>query len=99
MLRTLFLETQIVLGGGHTKTERTERIQKAKAELRAQLPNWTDTDFEAYAARHSQAYWLRVDLPRKIRHAQLLNQTEIDLPDPMIDIRTMPSGARRPRSR
>ncbi|QAY95006.1 [protein-PII] uridylyltransferase [Methylovirgula ligni] len=88
LLRTLFLETQIVLGGGHTKTERTERIQKAKAELRAQLPNWTDADFEAYAARHSQAYWLRVDLPRKIRHAQLLNQTEIDLPDPIIDIRT-----------
>ncbi len=88
LLRTLFLETQIVLGGGHTKTERTERIQKAKAELRAQLPNWTDADFEAYAARHSQAYWLRVDLPRKIRHAQLLNQTEIDLPEPIIDIRT-----------
>ena len=88
LLRTLFLETQIVLGGGHTKTERTERIQKAKAELRAQLPSWTDADFEAYAARHSQAYWLRVDLPRKIRHAQLINRTEIDLPEPIIDIRT-----------
>ncbi len=88
LLRTLFLETQIVLGGGHTKTERTGRIQKAKAELRAQLPNWTDADFEAYAARHTQAYWLRVDLPHKIRHAQLLNRTEIDLPEPIIDIQT-----------
>ncbi|MDR3408428.1 MAG: [protein-PII] uridylyltransferase, partial [Methylovirgula sp.] len=88
LLRTLFLETQIVLGGGHTKTERTERIQRAKAELRAQLPNWTDADFEAYAARHPQAYWLRVDLPHKIRHAQLLNRTEIDLPEPIIDIQT-----------
>jgi [protein-PII] uridylyltransferase len=88
LLRMLFLETQIVLGGGHTKTERTERIHKAKAELRAQLPNWTQADFDAYASRHSQAYWLRVDLPHKIRHAQLLNRTEIDLPEPIIDIQT-----------
>jgi [protein-PII] uridylyltransferase len=88
LLRTLFLETQIVLGGGHTKTERTERISKAKAQLRAKLPMWSDAEFEAYAARHTQAYWLRVDLPHKIRHAQLINRTEVDLPEPIIDIWT-----------
>ncbi len=88
LLRTLFLETQIVLGGGHTKTERTERIERAKAELRAQLPNWSDAEFAAYAARHPQAYWLRVDLSRKIRHARLLHRTEIDLPEPIIDVQT-----------
>jgi [protein-PII] uridylyltransferase len=88
LLRTLFLETQIVLGGGHTKTERPERIKKAKAELRAKLPQWSDAEFDAYAARHTQAYWLRVDLPRKMRHAQLLNRTAADLAEPVIDIRT-----------
>jgi [protein-PII] uridylyltransferase len=88
LLRTLFIETQIVLGGGHTKTERTARIERAKAELRAQLPNWSDAEFAAYAMRHPQAYWLRVDLPRKIRHARLLHRTEADLPEPIIDIQT-----------
>ena len=88
LLRTLFIETQIVLGGGHTKTERTARIERAKAELRAQLPSWSEAEFAVYAMRHPQAYWLRVDLPRKIRHARLLHRTEVDLPEPIIDVQT-----------
>jgi [protein-PII] uridylyltransferase len=88
LLRTLFLETQIVLGGGHSKTERTERIERAKAELRAQLPEWSDDEFAAYAGRHSQAYWLRVDLPRKIRHAQLIEKNKTDTLEPIIDFQT-----------
>ena len=31
------------------------------------LPAWSDAEFEAYAARHYPAYWLKVDLPRKVR--------------------------------
>jgi [protein-PII] uridylyltransferase len=88
LLRTLYWETEVVLAGGHSARERTWRVERAKAELREKLTGWADLDFEAYAARHQQAYWLRVDLPRKIRHAKLLNMTEVELPAPVIDIAT-----------
>ncbi len=88
LLRTLYWETEVVLAGGHSMRERSWRIERAKTELRDKLAGWSNLDFEAYAARHQQAYWLRVDLPRKIRHAKLLNMTEIELPAPVMDIRT-----------
>ena len=40
--------------------------------LRRALPAWSDPDFEAYAARHYPAYWLKVELPRQVAHAKLL---------------------------
>jgi [protein-PII] uridylyltransferase len=43
------------------------------------LPLWSDPDFDAYAARHYQAYWLKVDLPHKIRHAELLRVCEKEI--------------------
>jgi [protein-PII] uridylyltransferase len=88
LLRTLYWETEVVLAGGHSMRERSWRVERAKSELRDKLAGWSNLDFEAYAARHQQAYWLRVDLPRKIRHAKLLNMTEIELPAPIMDIRT-----------
>jgi [protein-PII] uridylyltransferase len=88
LLRTLYWETEVVLAGGHSARERSWRVERAKTELREKLAGWSDLDFEAYAARHQQAYWLRVDLPRKIRHAKLLNMSEIELPVPVMDIQT-----------
>lgn len=88
LLRTLYWETEVVLAGGHSARERTNRVESAKTELREQLPNWTDGDFAAYAARHQQAYWLKVDLPHKIRHAKLLNMTEVEIPTSITDITT-----------
>jgi [protein-PII] uridylyltransferase len=88
LLRTLYWETEVVLAGGHSARERTWRVERAKTELRDKLVGLSALDFEAYAARHQQAYWLRVDLPRKVRHAKLLNMTEIELPGPVIDIET-----------
>jgi [protein-PII] uridylyltransferase len=88
LLRTLYWETEVVLAGGHSMRERSWRVERAKKELRDKLAGWSNLDFEAYAARHQQAYWLRVDLPRKIRHAKLLNMTEIELPAPVMDVQT-----------
>ena len=44
----------------------------AQEALREALPGWSDPEFDAYAARHYPAYWLKVDLPRQIAHAKLL---------------------------
>src|SRR6478735_5737717 len=65
LLRTLYYETEVVLTGGHSMIERKERVRRAQAALRAQLPAMTDQEAENYAARHYPAYWLKVDLAHK----------------------------------
>jgi len=87
LLRTLYWETEVVLTGGHSATNLERRVAAAKQALREALPAWTDLDFEAYAARHRQPYWLKIDVPHKLRHAQLLNMTEVEVPAPITDIR------------
>jgi [protein-PII] uridylyltransferase len=72
LLRTLFWETEVVLGGGHSAIDRKARVKAAQEALRRALPGWSDPDFDAYAQRHYPAYWLKVDLPRQVAHAKLL---------------------------
>ena len=74
LLRVLYWETEVVLGGGHSAVDRKSRVAAAIAELRAALPEWSDEEFDAYAKRHYPAYWLKVDLARKVRHAELLRR-------------------------
>ncbi len=88
LLRTLFWETEIVLAGGHSAIDRKERVAQARAELRSALPEWSNLDFEAYAARLPQAYWLKATLDQKLLHAKLLNMTEVEVPAPISHIRT-----------
>ncbi|RTL85373.1 MAG: [protein-PII] uridylyltransferase [Hyphomicrobiales bacterium] len=72
LLRVLYWETEVVLGGGHSSVDRKSRVAAAIAELRAALPDWSDEDYDAYARRHYPAYWLKVDVARKVRHAHML---------------------------
>jgi [protein-PII] uridylyltransferase len=72
LLRNLYWETEVVLGGGHSAIDRKSRVAAAQEALRRALPGWSDPDFDAYAARHYSAYWLKVDLPRQVAHAKLL---------------------------
>jgi UTP:GlnB (protein PII) uridylyltransferase len=79
LLRTLYWETEVVLAGGHSAIDRKQRVTYAQDELRRALPLWSDPDYEAYAARHYQPYWLKVDLPHKIKHAGLLHVCEKEM--------------------
>jgi [protein-PII] uridylyltransferase len=79
LLRTLYWETEVVIAGGHSAIDRKSRVAQAQDELRRALPAWSDPDFDAYAQRHYQAYWLKVDLPHKIKHANLLHLTEVEM--------------------
>lgn len=88
LLCTLYWETEIVLAGGHSAIDRKERVAQARAELRSALPAWSKLDFEAYAARLPQAYWLKATLDQKLLHAKLLNMTEVEVPAPISHIRT-----------
>jgi [protein-PII] uridylyltransferase len=72
LLRSLYWETEVVLGGGHSSIDRKSRVASAQEALRRALPGWSDPDFDAYAARHYPAYWLKVDLPHQIAHAKMI---------------------------
>jgi [protein-PII] uridylyltransferase len=72
LLRTLFWETEIILAGGHSLINREHRVRASQDELRRSLPNWTDDELDTYVVRHNAAYWLKVDLARRIKHAQFL---------------------------
>ncbi len=73
LLRNLYWETEVVLGGGHSAIDRKSRVAAARDALRKALPAWSDPEFEAYAARHYNAYWLKVDLARQVAHAKLFH--------------------------
>jgi [protein-PII] uridylyltransferase len=72
LLRNLFWETEVVLSGGHSAADRKLRVAAAQEGLRRALV-WSDPDFDAYAARHYPAYWLKVDLARQVAHAKLFH--------------------------
>jgi [protein-PII] uridylyltransferase len=79
LLRTLFWETEIVLAGGHSLIDRKRRVEFAQDELRRALPGWTDAELDAYIARHYPAYWLKVDLARRVRHARFMLASEREM--------------------
>src|ERR1700726_2016595 len=76
LLRTLYYETEPVLTGGFSEVNRAQRIALAQAEFRAAFTEWPAPDLDAYIARHYPAYWLKVELPRKIRHARFVRASE-----------------------
>jgi [protein-PII] uridylyltransferase len=73
LLRGLYWETEVILGGGHSAVDRKARVAGAQEALRRALPGWSDPEFEAYAQRHYPAYWLKVEPERQIAHANLLH--------------------------
>jgi [protein-PII] uridylyltransferase len=76
LVRTLYYETEPVLTGGFSEVNRAQRIAVAQEEFRAAFTEWPEQELNAYIARHYPAYWLKVELPRKIRHARFLRASE-----------------------
>ena len=76
LLRTLYYETEVVLGGGAADIARSERVRIAQEDLRSDLSDWPSEAFDAYAARHYPAYWLKVDHNRQVKHARFVREAE-----------------------
>jgi [protein-PII] uridylyltransferase len=76
LLRTLYYETEPVLTGGFSEVNRIQRIAQAEAEFRAAFTEWPQDELDAYIDRHYPAYWLKVDLARKVRHARFLRDSQ-----------------------
>jgi [protein-PII] uridylyltransferase len=55
---------------------RALRLAAAQAEFRGAFTEWSEADVNAYIGRHYPAYWLKVELPRKIRQARFIKASE-----------------------
>jgi [protein-PII] uridylyltransferase len=76
LLRTLYYETEPVLTGGFSEVNRQRRVEMAQAEFRHEMKDWAESELDAYIARQYPAYWLKVDLPHKVSHAQFLKSAQ-----------------------
>ena len=76
LLRTLYYETEPVLTGGFSEVNRAQRVAAAQAEFRAAMKDWPAERLESYIAKLYPAYWLKVDLPHKVRHANFVRVAE-----------------------
>jgi [protein-PII] uridylyltransferase len=76
LLRTLYYETEPVLTGGFSEVNRAKRVLAAQGEFRAAFTEWPEAELNTYIGRHYPAYWLKVELARKIRHARFVRASE-----------------------
>jgi [protein-PII] uridylyltransferase len=76
LLRTLYFETEPLLGGGHTTLTRSERVARAQQALRARLSDWSQSELDRFVNRHAPSYWLRMDLDTVATHAKLARDAE-----------------------
>ncbi|MBM3543084.1 MAG: [protein-PII] uridylyltransferase [Alphaproteobacteria bacterium] len=76
LLRTLYFETEPLLGGGHTTLTRSERVSQAQAALQERLAGWPEKELERFIGRHYPSYWLRTDLDVIAEHAKLVRDAE-----------------------
>ncbi|WP_375464553.1 [protein-PII] uridylyltransferase [uncultured Methylobacterium sp.] len=90
LIRTLYDETEVVLSGGHSEFARTDRVRLIQMGLREQLPDWSSAEFDAYAGRHNQAYWLKVDGLRQFKNAGFIKEAIAAGRTSAVDIETDP---------
>ena len=76
LLRTLYFETEPLLGGGHLTLSRSERVARAQDACASGWPGWPRHDLERFIDRHYPSYWLRTDLDVIAEHAKLIRDAE-----------------------
>jgi [protein-PII] uridylyltransferase len=76
LLRSLYWETEILLGGGQTVTDRAARVQSAKAAFSERNAAFSADELAGFSSRHYPAYWLKVDATRQDQHAKLLIEAD-----------------------
>ena len=72
LLRTLYVETEPVLTGGHTAVSRKERVSDAQQLFFAKMPALDDAEKTVVTQRHYDAYWLNVPVEQQLRHHALI---------------------------
>jgi len=78
LLRTLYYETEPVLAGGHSRIERPRRVSASREALRKALSAWPADEADSLVARHSPAYFMKVEPQRQIAHAELIRRARAE---------------------
>ncbi|MCK0207275.1 [protein-PII] uridylyltransferase [Starkeya koreensis] len=78
LLRTLYYETEPVITGGFSESNRNLRVGRAQAAFRAELKEWDGAALDAYLARHYPTYWLQTDLAHQLAHARFILAAEAE---------------------
>ncbi|MFN0265170.1 [protein-PII] uridylyltransferase [Tepidamorphus sp. 3E244] len=78
LLRQLYMETETVLTGGHTRVARIRRVESVKASLREALSDWSQERFDDFAERHYPAYWLRTSTERQVADAEFFDSIDTE---------------------
>src|SRR6476660_6209910 len=76
LIRTLYYETEPVLTGGFSEVNRAQRVAIAQNEFREAMSEWPPERLKTHIAKLYPAYWLKVDLPHKVEHANFVRATE-----------------------
>ncbi len=76
LLRELYYRAEEQISGGLIAEGREARVAAAIAALRAELPDWSDSEFAAHRDRGNPAYWLSFDAATHARHARLVREAE-----------------------
>jgi len=76
LLRTLYREARDALSGASDRESQQSRVARARAALAEALPDWSEADLEAEAARHYPHYWLGLDTATQAVFARLGREAE-----------------------
>jgi len=76
LLRELYHRAIEVMSGGLTVEGRDVRVATAQAAARRLLPEFSEQEFAAFAARGYPFYWLSFDPETHARHARLMREAE-----------------------
>jgi [protein-PII] uridylyltransferase len=76
LLRELYYETEPVLTGGFSEVDRAQRVAAAQAAFRAEISDWPPDEIDRYVSRLYPAYWLKVELPRRVAHARFVRAAQ-----------------------
>lgn len=76
LLRDLYWRTAEMLSGTVAEESRANRVEAAKADLRAALSDWSKREIADHLKRGYRPYWLSVDRDSHVRHARMIREAE-----------------------
>ena len=92
LLAELYARTSDMLSGTPTSKGSSSRVVVAQEAARAELADWSDANFQRFAALGPPGYWLAFDAKTHARHARQIGGA--DVAGPAISVTTYIDNAR-----
>jgi [protein-PII] uridylyltransferase len=90
LLRELYYRAQEEMTGGLPQERRAERVEHARAELKARLAGWPADEIDRHFARGYPDYWLAFETETLEHHANFVRDAEARNLDMHIETRVEP---------